>query len=640
MATVLNTANTQANISSNIYTNGNNLVTAAMVASVLQNISVSYINRITDYNLLGLKVFSTTTQYQIGDCVVYSGQLYQCTTVHLGAWSAGDFALVGGGGGTVTTVSGVAANGFTWSIANASTTPAITLSLQNATTSQSGQLTSTDWNTFNNKQAALTIGNLTESTSSVLTITGGTGAIIGSGLAIQVKLATTSVSGYLSSTDWTIFNGKQAALSGTGFVKSTAGVISYDTSTYLTTITGIGASGNLSGTYPSPSVTGALGVNYPALPTSGNYQLQAAISAGSVTAWSFVAPSNPMTTLGDIIYGGTVTSGVAAPTRLALGTQNYFLQAGATAPTYFNLFGTSNTFTASQNVTVNAGAPTYGMVVTNTTTGGGYTTNGAGIKFVNNTGIASINYAKSGGAAGTDNALNLISDLGITFNANGVTGDSHNFNFIGTGSMTAVLTGNSSNPRTLLGLYNGNGGSTYAQISMGSSSGGYIKGSASNSSYLGITLGYNATDIFSTNTTGCGVFTQTPSEALEVNGNAKINHLIGRTSAPTIAAGAGAGTGPTVSVSRATDLAGVINVTTGTLPTLSATVATITFNTAYGAAPKVVLTPANSNAALLTGVNMVFVDDANTTTSLFVITAGTTALTAATTYKFYYQVIQ
>lgn len=55
----------------------------------------------------------------------------------------------------VSSVSGVAANGFTWSIANPTTTPAITLTQQNATTSQSGQLTSTDWNTFNGKQAAL-----------------------------------------------------------------------------------------------------------------------------------------------------------------------------------------------------------------------------------------------------------------------------------------------------------------------------------------------------------------------------------------------------------------------------------------------------------------------------------------------------
>ena len=51
-------------------------------------------------------------------------------------------------------------------------------------------------------------GNLTEATSSVLTITGGTGSVLGSGVSIQVKQATTSVSGYLSNTDWNTFNNK------------------------------------------------------------------------------------------------------------------------------------------------------------------------------------------------------------------------------------------------------------------------------------------------------------------------------------------------------------------------------------------------------------------------------------------------
>ncbi|MDO8335837.1 MAG: hypothetical protein Q7T74_03605, partial [Candidatus Saccharibacteria bacterium] len=67
---------------------------------------------------------------------------------------------------------------------------------------------------INAKEGTLTKGNLSEATSSVLTITGGTGAIIGSGLTIQVKAATTSVSGYLSSTDWNTFNGKQNAITG------------------------------------------------------------------------------------------------------------------------------------------------------------------------------------------------------------------------------------------------------------------------------------------------------------------------------------------------------------------------------------------------------------------------------------------
>ncbi len=64
-------------------------------------------------------------------------------------------------------------------------------------------------------EPVLTKGNLTESTSSVLTISGGTGSIIGSGTTIQVKQASSTVSGYLSSTDWSTFNGKMDATAST-----------------------------------------------------------------------------------------------------------------------------------------------------------------------------------------------------------------------------------------------------------------------------------------------------------------------------------------------------------------------------------------------------------------------------------------
>lgn len=472
MATVLNTANTQANISSNIYTNGNNLVTAAMVASVLQNISVSYINRITDYNLLGLKVFSTTTQYQIGDCVVYSGQLYQCTTAHLGAWSAGDFALVGGGGGTVTTVSGVAANGFTWSISNASTAPAITLTLQNATTSQSGQLTSTDWNTF---------------------------------------------------------NGKQAALNGTGFVKASGTTISYDNSTYLTTITGIGASGNLGGTYPSPSVIGALGVNYPALPTSGNYQLQAAISAGSVTAWSFVAPglSNPMTTLYDIIYGGTVTSGVAALTRLAgntTTTQKFLTGTGtgsaAGVPTWFDLFGTANSWTAQQTITLAQASPFYGAQITNSQSGSVYNQLGAGLKMTSNAINASLWLNNSSGSDFQSNTLQMYSDKGVVIQSGARSGASRDivFSMLANGSYTnefRIVTGSSS-PYNQALLYNNAGGSSYSEIG--------VNQAGTNSTLRGYTtkgtFAYSGTDVAAFNATGMYVGgTTAPTSTLQSGGS-------------------------------------------------------------------------------------------------------------------------
>lgn len=49
---------------------------------------------------------------------------------------------------------------------------------------------------------------------------------------LSIPAATTSVNGYLTSADWTTFNNKQVALSGTGFVKISGTTISYDNSTY------------------------------------------------------------------------------------------------------------------------------------------------------------------------------------------------------------------------------------------------------------------------------------------------------------------------------------------------------------------------------------------------------------------------
>jgi hypothetical protein len=87
--------------------------------------------------------------------------------------------------GTVTTASIVSANGFSGSVTNASTTPAITISLQDANGSQSGKLTSTDWNTFNGKQDTLVSG------TSIKTVNGesllGSGDVVisgGSGISL------------------------------------------------------------------------------------------------------------------------------------------------------------------------------------------------------------------------------------------------------------------------------------------------------------------------------------------------------------------------------------------------------------------------------------------------------------------------
>ena len=145
--------------------------------------------------------------------------------------------------------------------------------IQVANSGQNGYLTSTDWNTFNNKQSTLTTGNLTEAVSSVLTITGGTGAVIGSGTTIQIKQASSTVNGYLSSTDWTTFNSKQTQINGTGFVKATGTTISYDNSTYYlaSNPSSYITLASLSGTTPISynSGTGAISIALANTSTSG-----------------------------------------------------------------------------------------------------------------------------------------------------------------------------------------------------------------------------------------------------------------------------------------------------------------------------------------------------------------------------------
>ncbi len=61
------------------------------------------------------------------------------------------------------------------------------------------------------KQATLTIGNLTDAGTDGIIVTGGSGSVIGSGTSIAQHVADSSHNGYLSSTDWSTFNGKQPA---------------------------------------------------------------------------------------------------------------------------------------------------------------------------------------------------------------------------------------------------------------------------------------------------------------------------------------------------------------------------------------------------------------------------------------------
>ena len=188
--------------------------------------------------------------------------------------------------GTVTSVTGTAPIAST-----GGATPAI--SIAQATTSASGYLSSTDWNTFNGKQAALVSGTNIKTVNSTtilgtgdisvgVTSVSGTAPIVSSGgatPAISMAAATTSVSGYLTSTDWNTFNGKQAA----GSYVTVGGALGTPSSGTLTNCTFPTLNQNTTGTAGGLTGTPAIGVG--AVTCTTITASGAITSTGNVTAY-------------------------------------------------------------------------------------------------------------------------------------------------------------------------------------------------------------------------------------------------------------------------------------------------------------------------------------------------------------------
>ena len=116
----------------------------------------------------------------------------------------------------------------------------------------------------------------------------------------SITQAETAANGFLSSTDWNSFNGKQTALNGTGLVRATGTSITYDNNTYLTAATGTTnarAAINLtttgtSGAATYNTTTGVL--NIPAYATGSGTVTSVGLTSSDIT----VGGSSPITTSG------------------------------------------------------------------------------------------------------------------------------------------------------------------------------------------------------------------------------------------------------------------------------------------------------------------------------------------------------
>ncbi len=229
------------------------------------------------------------------------------------------------GQGTVTSVSGTSPV----SVATGTTTPVI--SMPAATTSVNGYLTSTDWTTFNNKGS----GTVTSVTAtSPVTSTGGATPVI------AMPAATTSVNGYLTSTDWNTFNGKSNT---NGTVTSVAALTLGTTGTDLTSTVADGTT--------TPVIT----LNVPTASASNRGVLSSADwttfnnkGSGTVTSASVVSANG---------FAGTVATDTTTP-AITLTTSitgvlkgNGTALSAATAGTDYVAPGTATSFTAKQTFT-------------------------------------------------------------------------------------------------------------------------------------------------------------------------------------------------------------------------------------------------------------------------------------------------
>ena len=245
---------------------------------------------------------------------------------------------------------------------------------------------------------AFASGNLTETGSGILTITGGTGAVLGSGTTIQVKQAGALQNGFLSSADWTTFNNKLSTIDTTNiasFYLKTRSLLSAGSGIAYDPITGIISSSIITGNFwglGGNTVTTAKNfgtIDNNDLPFITNNTEKMRLSAAGnfgigtsapATALHVVSTTNPLTLIG--VQAGTsttadslltITSGLVRKLPMSTfvaSTTNYWALGGNTVTTPSNLgtidnndlpFITNNTekmrLTATGNLGVGTTAP-------------------------------------------------------------------------------------------------------------------------------------------------------------------------------------------------------------------------------------------------------------------------------------------
>ena len=320
--------------------------------------------------------------------------------------------------GTVTSVSVVPANGLTGSVATATTTPAITLSttitgvLKGNGTAISAATSGTDYapatsgtsilygngaGGFNNvtigSGISFTTGTLSSTATGTVTSVTGTAPVVSSGgttPAISMAAATTSVSGYLTSTDWTTFNNKVTSVSGTaGQITSTGG-----TTPVIALASGIATAGTTGSTSLIPVVTIDTYGRVTSITTAANPQ-------GTVTSVAALTLGTTGTDLSSTVATGTTTPVITLQVPTASASNRGALSA-ADWTTFNNKgSGTVTSVTGTAPVVSSGGATPAISMPAATTSVNGYLTSTDWTTFNNTGSVISVSVVSANGLAGT-----------------------------------------------------------------------------------------------------------------------------------------------------------------------------------------------------------------------------------------------
>jgi hypothetical protein len=269
------------------------------------------------------------------------------------------------GSGTVTSVSGTAGR----ITSTGGTTPVIDLASGVATPGTTGSSTLVPVITIDTYGRVTSITTAANPQGTVTSVTG-TAPVVSSGgatPAISMAAATSSVNGYLTSTDWSTFNGKQAALvSGTN-IKTVNG----------TTLLGSGDVGTIVPSYGGTGVTTLSGIAY----GNGTAAFTAATAAQVVSVIGSTAVTNA-TNATNVGITQDTTSSVGYITWSPTNSGNNALKTSS-GTLYWN--PSSNSFYATNHIGTSAAMQGNGAIYT--------------VQWLADGGSAEINFKKSDGTS-------------------------------------------------------------------------------------------------------------------------------------------------------------------------------------------------------------------------------------------------